>query len=172
MSPYFVSLSSCIPPKVFVDDIFYSADSNNIKNKQRQRKFSSGIIIPMKTYYFYHLLIKLQTLSYIICGLKSMFFLLSLKHLTSLIWGRFVYNGLISSLSLHPIKYLKARFVPFDSFWDITILSISTLFIIIDCLSFINLFLLTPWLQKTEIFYSFSVLYDKKSKYKKCSFLH
>ena len=76
--------------------------------------------------------IKLLTLSHILVpffnsslsvALKDIVLSLS-KYLTyPIIWGSFIHNCLMTSSSLYPMKHLSEFFVPYDSFFEINILS-------------------------------------------------
>ena len=67
-------------------------------------------------------------------------YLLSSKYLTyPFISGIFMHNGLIQ-LVIYPIKYVNELFLPYGSFLDITVLSISTLSMSIKCLCLWNAF--------------------------------
>ena len=66
------------------------------------------------------------------------------------------------TLLIYPIKYLNATLLPYGSLIDKTILLISTLWILIDCLLLWNKFLIIPFFIKNQGFFPFLYYVKKK----------
>ena len=76
-----------------------------------------------------------------------------------------MYNGLITSLSLYPIKYLNEFFVPYDSSLETNILSTSMPSIFVTFCFYKSLFLIFFISKIYVFFYSFLYLVKKKEKF-------
>ena len=73
-----------------------------------------------------------------------------------------MYNGIIPTLLIYPIKFLNAPLLPYDSLLDNTIFLISTLSILLGLLQLWNEFLITISLPKSKPFSSFVSIKEKR----------
>ena len=146
---YFFTLNICI---YCISRWFFLSLGIHLYSSSYIGSLSNSFFI--KHFIFFHVLWYVFN-RFLSLALKDIVLLLSKYLAYPILQGSFMHNGLISSLSSSYRKtYLNEPFVPYVSFSDITILLISTLFILIVFLFLLIALLLIFLSPKIHSFYT------------------